>query len=83
MRAVLFAHPAWQCPQPPSKALAAPVVERWSTEALPARRLTMLAGGVCAALPAACGRALATVADLPFDPAWPPPYAALAERARR
>ncbi len=67
-------------------ALAARVVARWTEEALPAegldaRRLYRLVAGLCAADPPVCGRALASVADLPVSLDYPPPFAALSAAA--
>ena len=62
-----------------ARALAEVVVARWAGFGLPGRpqRLGPLAGGICAAAPGHCGRALAALDGLPLDPEFPPPFAAL------
>ena len=56
------------------------VLERWRRPLPSTPRLFGLTRGICRAAPAACGRALATVSTLPFDPAYPPPFVEYASR---
>jgi hypothetical protein len=64
--------------------IASVVVETWAREGrAKSPRLHTLARGVCDALPSSCARALASVEDVPFEPAYPPALVHLARIARR